>query len=196
MSSHRPFRLGLTGSIAMGKSTTAQMFRDAGVPVWDADATVHRLYGPGGAAVGPLTAIAPQALENNMINREILASLIRQDPDLLTKIEAVVHPLVQADREGFLETQTAPLVLLDIPLLFETGADQVVDATLVVTAPPEVQRHRALKRPGMTSGRLDHILSRQLPDAEKRSRADHIIDTSRGLEAARAQVQTLVKQLG
>ncbi len=180
----------------MGKSTTAQMFRDAGVPVWDADATVHRLYGAGGAAVGPVAAVAPQALRNKAINREILATLIRQDANLLHKIEAVVHPLVQADREAFLAAQTAPLVLLDIPLLFETGVGKTLDATLVVTAPPEVQRQRALERPGMTPERLDHILSRQLPDAEKRARADYILDTSQGLEAARAQVQTLLEQLG
>ncbi|MEO1312752.1 MAG: dephospho-CoA kinase [Pseudomonadota bacterium] len=196
MSTSGSIRLGLTGSIAMGKSTTAQMFAEAGVPVWDADATVHTLYAPGGAATAPLAQLVPEALTAEGIDRKILSRHIETDPTLLTRIEAIVHPLVRADREAFLKRHaTAKLVLLDIPLLFETDGAATCDQILVVTAPPEVQRTRALARPGMTEARFDHILSRQTPDAEKRARADHIIDTSKGLEAARAAVHSLLEAL-
>lgn len=189
----RPFLLGLTGSIAMGKSTTAQMFREAGVPVWDADATVHRLYAPGGAAVAPVAALAPAALKDGGIDRAALAAAIRADDTLLNRIEAAVHPLVRQDRMDFVSGVAADVAVLDIPLLFETGAQAECDAVVVVTAPPEVQRARVLSRPGMTEARFDALLSRQMPDAEKRARADFVIDTSRGLEAARADVQSVLE---
>ncbi|HSF62795.1 MAG TPA: dephospho-CoA kinase [Paracoccaceae bacterium] len=185
------FRLGLTGSIGMGKSTTAGFFRDAGVPVWDADAAVHRLYAPGGAAVAPLAAAFPLALREGGIDRIALKSAIAADPTALGRIESIVHPLVAADRAAFLGAATAPLVVLDIPLLFETGAEAQMDATLLVTAPPSVQRARVMARPGMTEAQFATILARQMPDREKRARADHIIETL-GLEAARACVLALI----
>ena len=190
--------LGLTGSIAMGKSTTAAMFRAAGVPVWDADAAVHRAYGYGGAAVEPVGALVPGSRGPSGIDREALRRAIAEDAGLLTRIEQIVHPIVGADRKGFLEEAQAggaAVVVLDIPLLFETGADAYVDAIVVVTCPPEEQRRRALAREGMTPGRFDAILARQMPDAEKRARADHVIDTGEGMEAARAQVAAILDTL-
>lgn len=189
------FKLGLTGSIAMGKSTTAAMFRNAGVPVHDADAAVHALYGPGGAAVAPIEAIAPGAARNGAIDRSVLRERLAEDPTLLAQLEAVVHPLVSAHRDAFLRDvgeTAADLVVFDIPLLFETGAEALVDAVVVVTASAETQRRRALARPGMTEDHLARILSKQLPDAEKRRRADFIIDTDHGLEAARQAVDTVI----
>ena len=191
-------RLGLTGSIGMGKSTTAAMFRDAGVPVWDADAAVHRLYSPGGAAVGPVGALCPDAVRDGAIDRMALKSWIARDPAALAALESVVHPLVAADRAAFLahaQADGACLVVLDIPLLFETGADAQMDATLVVTAPPEVQRARVLARPGMTADTLDTILARQMPDAEKRARATHVIETLTP-DATRERVLHLIDSLG
>jgi len=191
----RPFRLGLTGSIGMGKSTTAAMFAEAGVPVWDADAAVHRLYAPGGAAVPAIAALHPAAIRDGAVDRAALKDWIAQDAGALGQIERVVHPLVAADREAFLDAaQGKPLVLLDIPLLFETGADAQMDATLVVSAPAEVQRARVLARPGMTQAQLDLILSRQMPDAEKRARATWVIETT-GLESTRAAVQDLTRTI-
>lgn len=189
-----PFRLGLTGSIGMGKSTTAGFFRDAGVPVWDADAAVHRLYAPGGAAVAPLAAAFPLALRDGGIDRLALKSAIAADPSALVRIESIVHPLVAADRAAFLAETTGPLVVLDIPLLFETGAEAQLDATLLVTAPPAVQRARVMARPGMTEAQFATILARQMPDRQKRARADHIIETL-GLDAARAGVLALIDHL-
>jgi dephospho-CoA kinase len=185
------FRLGLTGSIGMGKSTTAAMFADAGIPVWDADAAVHRLYAPGGAAVVPLAAIHPAALQNGAIDRAALKAWIAQDPTALPRIEAVVHPLVAADRQSFLSGASADIVLLDIPLLFEKGSEVEMDATLLVTAPPALQRARVLSRPGMTEAQFAAILARQMPDREKRARATHIIETL-DLDAARAAVRALI----
>ena len=140
------FRLGLTGSIGMGKSATAALFRAERIPVWDADAAVHRLYAPGGAAVGPLGALRPQAVRDSGIDRESLKAWIAQEPDALARIEAVVHPLVAADRAAFLNASTSDIVVLDIPLLFEKGTEAEMDAVLVVTAPPDVQRARVLAR--------------------------------------------------
>ncbi len=191
-----PFRLGLTGGIGMGKSTTAGFFRDAGVPVWDADNAVHRAYAPGGAGVAAIRALVPGAVSADGVSREALRRAIAADPDLLARIEAAIHPIVAADREAFLAANArAPLVVLDIPLLYETGAEAELDDILVVTAPTAVQRDRVLSRSGMTEAELDRILVRQMPDAEKRARADHILDTSLGLEAARAAVHGLIEAL-
>jgi dephospho-CoA kinase len=191
----RPFRLGLTGSIGMGKSTTAAMFAAAGVPVWDADAAVHRLYAAGGAAARALAPLFPTAIVDGAVDRSALKAIIAADPTALPRLEAVVHPLVTADRADFLGAHAdEPLVLLDIPLLFETGAETQMDATLVVSAPPEVQRARVLARPGMTPEQLQIILGRQMPDAEKRARATYVIETVT-LEATRQAVQELIRKL-
>ncbi|MCC5957356.1 MAG: dephospho-CoA kinase [Natronohydrobacter sp.] len=188
-----PYRLGLTGSIGMGKSTTAGFFRDLGVPVWDADAAVHRLYGPGGAAVGPVGALCPAAVVDGAIDRGALKDWIAREKSALARLEAVVHPLVAEDRAAFVAAVTGPLVVLDIPLLFEVGAD--VDGVLVVSVPPEVQRARVLAREGMTEAQLEMILARQMPDAEKRKRADFVIETL-DMDSARQDVQNLVAKLG
>lgn len=190
------FRLGLTGSIGMGKSTTAQMFADEGVPVWDADAAVHRLYAPGGAAALALGEALPGSLDAaGGVDRAALKAMIAADPAVLDRLNAIVHPLVAADRAAFLATATADIVLLDIPLLYESGLEKGCDAVAVVTAPPEIQRARVLARETMTPAMFETILARQMPDAEKRARADYLIETVT-LEAARAAVQDLVTKLG
>ena len=186
--------LGLTGSIGMGKTTTAQMFRDAGVPVWDADATVHRLYAKGGAAVPGIAAVYPDAVVDGAVSRDKLKDIIAADSTALDKIEHIVHPLVASDRQDFIARHDAPLLVFDIPLLFETRADDWLSSVLVVTAPPDAQRSRVLARPGMTRAQLDRILRRQMPDAEKRARADHVIET-RTLDDTRAAVQELILKL-
>lgn len=188
-----PYVLGLTGSIGMGKSTTAQMFRDEGVPVWDADASVHALYAKGGAAVAPVGALCPQAVVDGAIDRQRLKHWIAQDSTALRQLEGVVHPLVAADRAAFIAGTDAPLVVLDVPLLLEGGTP--VDGVLVVTAPPEVQRARVLARDGMTAQQFDLILSRQMPDADKRARADFIIETV-DMDSARAKVRDVIAKLG
>ncbi|MCC5959195.1 MAG: dephospho-CoA kinase [Rhodobacteraceae bacterium] len=188
-----PYVLGLTGSIGMGKSTTAQMFRDEGVPVWDADAAVHALYAKGGAAVEPVGAVCPQAVVNGAIDRARLKRWIAQDSMALHRLEGVVHPLVAADRAAFIACTDAPLVVLDVPLLLEGGAP--VDGVLVVTAPPDVQRARVLARDGMTPEQFDMILSRQMPDAEKRARADFVIETV-DMDSTRAKVRDVIAKLG
>jgi len=172
--------LGMTGSIGMGKSTTAGFFRDAGVPVWDADAEVHRLYAAGGAAVAPLARLCPKALHEGAIDRAALKDWIAADPGALKQIEGVVHPLVAAARARFINAHKeagTPLILLDIPLLFESGNDAMFDATLTVSAPPEEQRARVMARPGMTEALFRTILAKQMPDAEKRARATYVIET-------------------
>lgn len=180
----------------MGKSTTAAMFSDAGVPVWDADAAVHVMYRPGGAAVGPIGAAFPAAVGADGVDRTALKRILARDPSALARLEAIVHPLTNAARAAFIAQHAdAPLIVLDIPLLYETGADVLCDATVVVTAPPAVQRARVLDRPGMTEAQLALILARQMPDAEKRARADYLIETVT-LEAARTAVQDLVTKLG
>ena len=184
------FRLGLTGSIGMGKSTTAALFAALGVPVWDADATVRKLYAPGGSATQIIAALFPDAIEEGAVSRPKLRALIRSDPTLLDRLQAVVHPLVAQDRAAFLLTQSSDIVLLDIPLLYETGADAGCDAVVVVTAPPDLQRARVLAREGMTVAEFEMMLSRQLPDAEKRGRADYIIETTT-IESARAAVRAI-----
>jgi dephospho-CoA kinase len=192
-----PFLLGLTGSIGMGKSTTAEMFVEQGVPVWDADATVHRLYAPGGAAAPALAQDFPEAVRAGAVDRAALKTRLAQDPIALARLEALIHPLVAADRQAFIENAAArgeKLVVLDIPLLFETGADRQVDATLVVSAPPEVQRARVLAREGMTPEHLETILSRQMPDAEKRRRATYVLETET-LEQTHRDVKNLIRKI-
>ncbi len=187
--------IGLTGSIGMGKSTTAAMFREAGVPVYDADAAVHDLYDTGGAAVGPVGAAFPGVVKDGKVDREALRQAVLGNPEALKRLNAVVHPLVGRDRIGFFqqaETDGADLVVLDIPLLFETGGDANVDAVVVTTAPADMQRERVLARPGMTPERLDAILAQQMPDTDKRGRAHFVVDTSRGLEPARQQVAEII----
>jgi len=188
------FRLGLTGSIGMGKSTTAAMFRDAGLFVWDADATVHRLYAKDGAAVAPLAALFPEAITNDGVDRVALKERVSADPSALKQIEAVVHPLVAADRAEFAAKIVSDIAVFDIPLLFENGYDRQMDATLLVTASPDLQRARVLARPGMTVEQFNLILSRQMPDAEKRSRATHIVETL-SLEQTRAYVEALITHI-
>jgi dephospho-CoA kinase len=179
----------------MGKSTTARMFRELGVPVWDADATVHRLYAVGGAAVGPVSSLVPDAIKDGAIDRDRLKSALKTDPDLLVRLESIVHPLVAADRADFIAAhRDAPLIVLDIPLLFETGGAAAVDAVAVVTTDADTQKSRVMARPGMTQDLFDHIMSRQTPDAEKRARADHLIETNT-LEDTRARVAELVQLL-
>lgn len=191
----RGYRLGLTGSIGMGKTTLAGFFREAGVPVWDADATVHALYAPGGAALKPVAALCPECVGESGVDRAALARWLAQKPGGLARLEAAVHPLVAANRRAFLAAQAqAPLVVLDIPLLYETGAEAECDGVLLVTAPPEVQRARVLARPGMTEARFAQLLARQMPDAEKRRRADFIIESG-SLDQARADVHHLIAQI-
>lgn len=183
--------LGLTGSIGMGKSTTAALFRAAGVPVQDADVVVAELYSPGGGAVDAVAAAFPGAMREGAIDREALAGLVLGQPDALLKLEAIVHPLVQAARARFLaeaRAAGADVAVVEVPLLFEAGLHEAADAVVVVTAPLDIQRERVLARPRMTAERLQQILARQLPDAEKRARADFVIDTGRGVEAAGKQV--------
>ncbi|WP_224816652.1 dephospho-CoA kinase [Hasllibacter sp. MH4015] len=189
-----PFVLGLTGSIGMGKSTTAEMFRDLGVPVWDADAAVHRLYGPGGQAVPRIAEILPNAVSGGAVDRSELKAKIADDPSLLRRLEAIVHPLVAADRAEFLKMHAQrPLLVLDIPLLFETGGDAHCDASLVVTTDSKEQRRRVLAR-GTDPVTLDDLLSRQMPDAEKQARATYVIRTDT-LDETREAVAHLVSDL-
>lgn len=188
--------LGLTGSIGMGKSTTARMFRDAGVPVHDSDETVHRLYA--GEAARLIEKRFPGVVHDGLVDREKLAKAVLGQPDALKDLERIVHPLVRADADAFLERhrqEGARLALLDIPLLFETGGEDRVDRIVVVTAPVEVQRERVLARAGMTEEKFEAILSRQVPDEEKRRRADYIIDTGQGMDAARRRVAEIVDEL-
>jgi len=189
-------RLGLTGSIGMGKSTTAEMFRDCGVPVIDADAIVHDLYQ--GEAVAPIEAAFPGSTVNGVVDRSRLAECLATDPTGFKTLEKIVHPLVwrkESEAIERLRSQNAPLVVLDIPLLYENHAEARVDKVVVVTADSAVQKARVMARPGMTEKKFQMILSRQLPDSEKRRRADFIIDTGRGLEHARQRVDDILKEL-
>lgn len=188
--------LGLTGSIGTGKSTTAAMFRDLGVPVHDADAAVHDLYRS--EAVAPVAERFPEALKDGAIDRKVLSAILAEAPERFRELEAIIHPLVRARENAFLDAERrngASLVLLDIPLLFETGGEARVDKVVVVTCDAQTQRSRVLARPGMTEEKFKLILSRQTPDAEKRRRADFLIDTGGGLEAARKQVEEIVESL-
>ncbi len=188
--------LGLTGSIGMGKSATAKMFADEGVPVHDSDAAVHRLYA--GPAVPLIEQAFPGVVADGVVDRARLAAAALGDPTAMRRLEAIVHPLVRADADDFLrraKESGARLVVLDIPLLFETRGENRVDKILVVTAPASVQRERVLARVGMTEEKLAAILAKQTPDEEKRRRADFVIDTSKGFEAARAEVRDLIRRL-
>lgn len=190
--------VGLTGSIGMGKSTTAAMFAAEGVPVYDADAEVHALYARGGAAVAPLEAAFPGVIVDGAVDRTLLSQRVVGKPDELRRLEAIVHPLVGESRVGFFQKAVADgadIVVLDIPLLFETGGETRMDAVVVVSAPADIQRQRVLARPGMDEAKLDAILARQTADAEKRARAHFVIDTSKGLDHARAQVRDVLKRL-
>ena len=193
MSRAGPTILGLTGGIGMGKSTTAAMFRDLGVPVWDADAVVHRLYARGGAAVAPLAAAFPASIREGAVDRAALRAVIAADPDALGRIEAIVHPLVAKDRAAFLTGRTG-LAVLDVPLLFETGLDVAVDRVAVVSVPEDLQRARVLGRGTMDAAQFEAIRAKQMSDADKRARADYIIDTST-MEGARAAVAAIVEEL-
>ena len=188
------FKLGLTGSIGMGKSTTAAIFTAFGVPVWDADAAVRQLYASGGAAVAPLAAAFPQVIRGGNVSREMIRDQIARDPAVLPRIESIVHPLVAADRASFLALTRSDLVVLDIPLLFENGTEATLDATLLATAPPDLQRARVLARPGMTAAHFATLLARQMPDAEKRKRADHIVETL-DLPSTTAYVKALIAHI-
>ncbi|MGP0094847.1 MAG: dephospho-CoA kinase [Xanthobacteraceae bacterium] len=187
------FVLGLTGSIGMGKTTTAEFFAQAGVPVYDADKAVHELYE--GEAAPLIEAAFPGTTRDGKVDREALAARVLNNPDALRKLESIVHPLVRAVECRFLDqaqASGAPVVVLDIPLLFETRGEKETDAVVVVSAPAEVQQVRAMQRPGMTEQKLEAILRQQMPDAEKRRRADFLVDTSQGFAAARAQVHAIL----
>ena len=191
------FRLGLTGSIGMGKSTAGRMFMDLGHPLWDADAAVHRLYAQGGAAVGPVADAFPSALKDQAIDRAALKAALAADPGALRRLESIVHPLVAQDRTQFIENAKqngAKIVVLDIPLLFETGGDSQMDGVAVVSTDAETQRQRVMARPGMTAETFAMILSRQMPDAEKRARADWVIPTDT-LDGARAAVIAICDEI-
>ncbi len=190
--------IGLTGSIGMGKSTTAAMFREAGIPVYDADAAVHRAYDVGGSAVGPVGAAFEGVVRNGRIDREELRKRVLGDPKALKVLNGIVHPLIGHDRGAFFaeaEAAGADLVILDIPLIYETGGERNMAKVIVVSAPAEMQRERVLAREGMTPERLDAILAQQMPDAEKRKRADYVVDTGQGLDHARRQVEAIIADL-
>ena len=190
--------LGLTGSIGMGKSTTAAMFAEAGVPVWDADATVHRLYGPSAVGSAAIARLVPDAVTDAGVDRGRLRAAVLANPELLKRIEQTIHPLVAADRDCFLKEardRGVPISLCDIPLLFETGAEKWLDKIVVVTAAPDIQRDRVLARPRMTEAAFEAILAKQMPDAEKRAKADFVIDTGQGMEAARVRVAAIIEEL-
>src|SRR5712672_3507991 len=187
--------LGLTGSIGMGKSTTAKLFAEAGVPVYDADATVHKVYE--GEAVPAIEAAFPGTTAGGKVDRARLSAQVVQDPAAIARLEQIVHPMLRAYHQKFLddaEQSGAPVAVVDVPLLFETGGEKRVDAVVVVTTTPEIQRQRALARDNMTSEMLDAILARQLPDAEKRKRADFVVDTSHGLDPVRARIRVILDQ--
>lgn len=190
--------IGLTGSIGMGKSETAGMFRALGVPVFDADAAVHRLQAIGGRAVPAVDAVFPGVVENGILDRQKLGAIVFADPDAKSRLEAIVHPMVAEERASFFkdaEEAGAAFVVLDVPLLFETGGDTACDKVVVVSAPAEIQRARVLARPGMTAQKFEQILAKQTPDADKRAGADYIVETNHGLDHAKASVAEIVDEL-
>ena len=190
-------RIALTGSIGMGKSTVARMFRETGVPVFDADAEVRLLQGPGGALVPEIGRAFPGTVEDGILDRDRLAGVVLEDPDSLARLEALVHPAVRDAREAFIDKhEDSPALVFEIPLLFETGGEGEFDKVVVVSAPAEVQRDRVLAREGMTSDKLEAILGRQLPDLEKRRRADFVVDTGTDLSTTEAQVRHILSCLG
>ncbi|HEY0301076.1 MAG TPA: dephospho-CoA kinase [Rhizomicrobium sp.] len=196
MPARRPLQVGLTGSIGMGKSETARMFASLGVPVYDADAAVHRLYDKGGAAVAPLDAAFPGVVKDGAVDRAELSRHVTGNPDATQRLQAIVYPLMAGERRKFLEdAQGADIVVFDIPLLFETGGESNMDAVVVVSAPSHVQRARVLARPGMTEEKFDYLHSRQMPDAEKRAKAHFVVVTDQGLEHAFDQVKMIVAEL-
>lgn len=198
MSAARPYLVGLTGSIGMGKTETARLFAELGIPGYDADAAVHRLYEAGGGAVPKIAKAFPGCVANGRVDRAALAKAVAAEPGGLQRLEAIVHPLVAEEQRAFLEKAAADgaeMVVLEIPLLFETGGHTRMDAVVVVTAPAEVQRARVLERPGMTEEKLDYILSRQMPDAEKRAQAHFVVETDKGFAHARVQVKEIVAAL-
>jgi len=186
------FKLGLTGSIGMGKSTTAQMFAELGIPVWDADAAVHNLYSTGGAAVPAIQELYPEAIEDEEVSRPALNGLILSDENVLGKLERIVHPLVAADRQNFIETSVTDIVLLDIPLLFETSGDKHMDAVACVDIDPETQRERVLQRSTMTEEQFEQILNKQLPNDVKCSQSDFVIRTD-NLDHTKEQVANIIE---
>ncbi|MBR9650417.1 dephospho-CoA kinase [Thalassovita aquimarina] len=188
------FKLGLTGSIGMGKSTTAKMFAEAGCAVWDADAAVHRLYSKGGKAVPAFQRDFPEAVIDGSVSRDVLKQIIGRDPGALKRIEAIVHPLVGEDRADFITNASADILVFDIPLLFETGGDAAMDAVATVSAPPEIQKQRVMERGTMNAAQFKTIREKQMPDAEKRARADYVIVTDT-LDHARAQVQAVIDDI-
>lgn len=198
MSGKRPYLVGLTGSIGMGKTETAKMFARLGIPVYDADAAVHRLYEPGGGAVGTIAREFPGTVNAGRVDRTALAERIRGESGGLQRLERIVHPLVAHAQRQFLDEAAADgaeMVVLDIPLLFETGGHARMDAVVVVSASEDVQRTRVLSRPGMTADKLDHILARQMPDAEKRAQAHFVVETDQGFDHAFEQVKQIVAAL-
>jgi dephospho-CoA kinase len=194
----RPLLIGLTGSIGMGKTETAKMFASLGIPVFDADAAVHALYEPGGVAVATVGEAFPGTVKDGRVDRQAMVAHVMNDPAAFARLETIVHPLVAQQEKVFIDEAWAkgvPLVILDIPMLYETGGEARMDAVVVVSVPVEVQRTRVLARPGMTAERLDHILSRQISDAEKRKRAHFVVDTGGGLDRAFEQVKRIVQEL-
>ena len=190
-------RIALTGSIGMGKSTVARMFEEKGIPLFDADAVVRKLQGPSGALVGSISEHFPAAVESGGLDRDKLAHIVLEDPAKLAELEAIVHPAVRDAREAFSAAhRTAPALLFEIPLLFETGGDEAFDKVVVVSAPAAVQRKRVLERPRMSEAKFRSILSRQLPDEEKRRRADFVVDTGTNLSTTRTQVEAIIACLG
>lgn len=192
----RPLHVGLTGSIGMGKSETAKMFASLGIPVYDADAAVHRLYSRGGAAVAAVEAAFPGTVKDGAVDRTELSRHVTGDPDATQRLQAIVYPLMAGERQKFLaDAQGADLVVFDIPLLFETKGEAAMDAVVVVSAPSHIQRLRVLARPGMTAEKFDYLHARQMPDAEKRAKAHFVVVTDKGLEHAMGQVKMIVAEL-
>jgi dephospho-CoA kinase len=192
----RPLLIGLTGSIGMGKTETAKMFARLGVPVYDSDAAVHRLYDAGGAAVEKIAQVFPGAVIDGHVDRATLSRMLAGDEGAFQKLETIVHPLVAQDQRRFMEAmRDAEMVVQDVPLLFETGGHGRMDSVVVVSAPAALQRKRVLERPGMTEEKLDHILSRQMPDEEKRAKAHFVVETGKGLDHAFEQVKAIVAAL-
>lgn len=193
-----PMIIGLTGSIGMGKSETAKMFARLGVPVFDADAAVRGLQAPGGRALGPIEDAFPGVVKDGVLDRDALGRIVFSSPDAKKKLEAIMHPMVAEERIDFFnkaEEEGAKMVVLDIPLLFETGGDKACDKVVVVSAPPEIQRERVLARPGMTAEKFEQILKSQMPDDDKRARADYVVESNFGLDHAFKQVEVIVRDL-